>query len=239
MKVDISSALARQFFYWVLPTAVILTYVLMYFSGNPALQSLIAPAFNRELGLLESTQHLLLVALVVMTVRGWRGAEAPMEKLGYGLATALAIFQLLEELNYGYHYLHALGLIADTGDVRWNVHNRGLSTPMKSAGDLVLFLYFFLFPLVTRSSWPGWLRFLAPPRLLAVTVLCSVAVSKFGHHLNDNATLSNHVLENGVSEFREAFIYYAVLVYVRELVANRRWPGWKGERGSPFKDPPA
>ncbi|MGH8560952.1 MAG: hypothetical protein ACRES4_03220 [Nevskiales bacterium] len=230
------SHLTRHFFYWALPTAVILAYVLMYFSGMPILQSLIAPAFNRELGLLETTQHLLLVAVIVMAARGLRGAEVPMERLGYGLATALALFQLLEELNYGYHYLHALGLVTDSGGIRWNVHNRGVSTPMKNAGDLVLLFYFFLLPLIVRPGWPAWLRFLVPPRLLAVTVLCSVAVSKFGHHLNDNAELSNHVLENGVSEFREAFIYYVVLVHVRELVVNRRWPGWNGERGSPFRD---
>lgn len=229
--------LTRHFFYWVLPTTVILGYVLMYFSGVPVLQSIIAPAINRELGLLESTQHLLLVAVIIMALRGLRGAEVPMERLGYGLATALAVFQLLEELNYGYHYLHALGLVSDSGGVRWNLHNRGVSTPMKNVGDLVLLVYFFVLPLVVRPAWPAWLRFIIPPRLLALTVLCSVAVSKFGHYLNDNAALSNHVLENGVSEFREAFIYYVVLVYVRELAVNRRWPGWKGERGSPFREP--
>lgn len=230
-----SPSLGRHFFYWILPSVVILTYVLMYFSGVPTLQSIIAPAFNRELGLLESTQHLLLVAVIGMAAYGLRRAEVPMEKLGYGLATALATFQLLEELNYGYHYLHALGLISDTGGVRWNLHNRGISTPLKNIGDLILLVYFFVLPLVVRPQWPAWIRFLVPPRLIAATVLCSVAVSKFGHYLNDNAELSNHVLESGVSEFREAFIYYAVLLYVRDLVINRRWPGWQGERGSPFR----
>ncbi|HXG29920.1 MAG TPA: hypothetical protein VNJ47_13855 [Nevskiales bacterium] len=231
-----NAKLKRHFFYWVLPTSVILTYVLMYFSGTPVLQSIIAPAFNRELGLLESTQHLLLVAVIVMAALGLRRAEVPIERLGYGLATGLAVFQLLEELNYGYHYLNALGLVTETGGVRWNIHNRGISTPMKTAGDLVLFFYFFLLPLCVRPDGPAWLRFLSPPRLLALTVLCSVAVSKFAHQLNEHAELSNHVLESGVSEFRETFIYYVVLIYIRELVTNRRWPGWKGERGSPFKD---
>lgn len=234
-----SPALTRHFFYWMLPTAVILAYVLMYFSGIPVLQSIIAPAFNRELGLLESTQHLLLVAVIAMAVLGLRRAEVLMERLGYGLATALAVFQLLEELNYGYHYLHALGIITDSGGVRWNLHNRGVSTPMKNAGDLVLLVYFFLLPLLVRPGWPGWVRFLAPPRLLIVTILCSVAVSKLGHSLNDRADLSNHVLESGISEFREAFIYYIVLLYVRDLVVNRRWPGWRGERGSPFRATPS
>lgn len=218
--------LEKHFYYWILPSFVILTIGLLYFTGIPAIQEFIAPEANRELGLLESIQHLILVTIVYLAMQGWRKADPGLEKLGYGLATALATFQLMEEVNYGQHYLNALAGYRKFGpEGPWSLHNQeNVSTQLKRVGDVVIFFFFFLFPLVVREKWPAWVRFLAPPRLITMAVLFSVIVTKSLHYVSDNSPFQN-VLINAVSEFRELFIYYFVLLYVHELTTHRRWPG--------------
>lgn len=219
----------RHFYYWILPTFYITTVALLYFTGIPLLQTIVAPDVNRELGLLESTQHLLILGVIGMGVYGLRGAQVGMEKLGFTLVIFLGTIQFLEEINYGQHYLIAFS--DDPEKYRnaiWSVHNQGISSPLKRVGDAVILLYFFLFPLLAGSRWPAWLRYLAPPRLIALTVLVSVLVTKFFHFVSDNTPVNNSAFITGVSEFRETFIYYFVLVYVRELAMNRRWPGFSG-----------
>jgi hypothetical protein len=229
----------RHFFYWILPTGFVLALVMLYFTGGPVARSVLAPGFNRELGVLESTQHLLILAVLLVVWRGFRNARDAWERLGFGLVFALGSFQLLEEINYGQHYLMALQGIPRDGFARaWSLHNQGgNSSRIKTFSDIVMAVYFVVLPLVANRRFPAWLRYLAPPRLMVATILCMVLVSKLAHRLNDAQVLADHQLGNSISEFREIFVYYIGLLYVYELVYRRHWPGWKGERADPPRNP--
>jgi hypothetical protein len=229
---------SRHFFYWVLPTAYVLALVVLYFAGGPVVRSVLVPEFNRELGLVESTQHLLILAVIWLCWRGFRQAQDGWERAGFVLALALATLQFLEEINYGQHYLMALqGVSRDEFTSTWSLHNRdGVSSRLKSLADLLITAWFVLLPMLAGRRAPAWLRYLAPPRLIIVTVLCALLVSKLAHLLNDADLLQDHRLGKSISEFREIFVYYIGLLYVHELVYRRRWPGWKGEHGTPLPE---
>src|SRR5690606_5386095 len=87
-----------SFRHLLLPAAVMLALLALFFSGNPFLASLVVPEVNRELGLLEHLQLLPLAAILLLahaarraeSDRLWRGAFAVM-MLG-------SLFLFLEEL---------------------------------------------------------------------------------------------------------------------------------------------
>lgn len=231
-----NSTLRRHFFYWMLPTAVVLCLVAMYFSGNDLLQEIVFPTYNRELGLNENMQALLILGVLFVAIQGYRQADHPLPRLGFVLVLVAGSFQLLEEINYGMHFLNAINPARFGRTLPWgNVHNQpGVSTGIKNVSDLVLALYFFIFPLAVRQGAPAWLRYIAPPRFIVLSVLAMVITSKFAHFLNDSGILADNRMSSSMSEFKEPFIYYIGLLYVWELAYRRHWPGWKGERGPPF-----
>ena len=208
-----------------------MTLVGMYFSGVPQLRSIVAPAYSREFGLLENTQNAILLAVVFMAVCGLRRAQALTERLGFSMLCAAAAFLFLEEINYGEHFWNFLtgqSLHAPRGQ-EFNLHNKISTSPTKSVANLILLLFFVILPLAVRERSPAWLRFIAPPRLLIVTVMLSVAVSRYAHYLDNTNADTAHALGSNIAEFREAFTYYIGLVYVHTLVFRRRWPGWRDE----------
>lgn len=224
-----------HFWYWILPSLVILGMILAFFSGIPVLRNLIAPAYSRELGLLENTQNALLVVALLIAAQGWRQSETRSERSGFGFLMLAFALLLLEEINYGEHIwnlitgqpLHSL-----RGE-EFNLHNKISTSPIKSVSNLVLLLGFVILPLAVRERAPAWLRYLTPPRILILTVLCSVALSQLAHYLDDLGDDETHALGNNIAEFRETFVYYIGMMYVYTLVRRRRWPGWRNERAVP------
>ncbi len=233
-------SMRRHLYFWVLPSLAILAMILAYHSGVPILREIIAPSFSREFGLLENLQVVILLAAVWVAVKGYRRASCVSERLGYGLlALAYAVF-CLEEINYGeYFWRVATGqpLQMARGE-QFNLHNKISTGPIKNAGDLILLFGFVILPLLVSEKSRAWLRFITPPRLIILAVLCSLVLSKLAHYINDLDESGQHVLRKNTAEFREAYTYYIGLLYVWELVYVRRWPGWRGERGSPFHNDP-
>ncbi len=226
------STLREHFFYWLLPTLVVLAMILMFFSEVAILKSLVAPDIGREFGLLENLQAFLLLIAVGLCLRGVSHARVRIERTGFLIMMLAFAFLLGEEINYGEHYWKLLtgqSLEPVGRGMEFNLHNKISTSPIKSVANLVILLGFVLLPLFVRPSAPAWLRFLTPPRILIVTVLCSVALSQLAHYLDDISGDADHVLGSNIAEFREAFIYYIGLMYAYTLVYKRRWPGWRGE----------
>jgi hypothetical protein len=229
-----------HFWYWLLPGVFVLALILAFFSGHPLLASIIAPAYSREFGLLESTQHLLLLAAVVLAIQGLRRSTTGSERLGFGFLAGAFALLFLEEINYGEFYWRALNGLPPIPEGRgnqFNLHNQISTSPIKSTANLVLLLFFVILPLAVRERAPAWLRYVTPPRILILTILVSVLLSQLAHHLDELSGDVKHTLGSNVAEFRETFIYYIGLMYVYTLVWRRRWPGWMGERGDPLSAP--
>lgn len=227
-----NNRLREHIYYWMLPSAVVLAMILMFFSGNPVFKAIVAPSLGREFGLLENLQALVLLVAIGFCVRGLLHARVPVERAGFMVLMFVLGFLLLEEINYGEHYWKLLtgqSLEPVGRGNEFNLHNKISTSPLKSAANLVLLVVFVLMPLLVRPTAPAWLHYLTPPKLLVITVFCSVALSQFAHHLDDIGGDVDHVLGNNIAEFREVFIYYIGLMYVYTLAYRRRWPGWRGE----------
>lgn len=231
---------ARHLYYWILPALVMSLLVAMYFSGQPWLVDFISPPVgpwgahgNRELGLVETAQHLMLLAIALIFVRGaWR-AEAAVQRIGCVLLALLFTAMLLEELDYGLHYYEWWqGRIERKIPGERNLHNRGDTTQtLKVIADAANLLWFVVLPLVALRLRQRWLSYLAPSVWILSTVAVALLISQMAHELRElglEPRLPDGrlrlALAYNVSEFRETVVYYIWLLYVHEIVNRRRWP---------------
>lgn len=218
--------LRSHFLYWLLPTAVILALLGMYFSNVPWLMEILAPQVNRELGLLENLQNAVLIAIIVMMiVRAWDVAY-PLERTFFGLVAAAGVFILLEELDYGTHFWWAIhGLDWGTRPVL-NVHNQGENSDrFKFVGNLLLGVFFVILPWFRFAAHRVWLRFLQPNRWFLLSIVAMVLLSQLAHTLEEAVPPEPNYLDNSMSEYRELFTYYVWMLYFGALAFRRAWPG--------------
>jgi len=215
--------LLRHFVFWILPTFVSATLALAYFSGMEPLRSIVAPQPNRELGVLEHLQSFLLLATTVGGTVGFRNAGHRVEKAVSALVAAGGAFLLLEEMDFGLHYWELV--FGETGLTNLNIHNQGEALPViKRASDALTIILFLVIPLVAWRVSDPRLRYFLPDRLTAMTVLGGLAVSLLAHALDDARLYPDGPLSGNISEFRETFTYYAIMLYGLDLALLRKWP---------------
>lgn len=233
--------LLRQLYYWILPTLFMGALVALYFSGRPELVDVIAPRIapwsehgNREFGLLENAQHLILAIAALVLFRGALRVTVPLQRFGFVMLAAAFTLMLLEEIDYGLHYWEWWQGQVVFNDSR-NLHNRGDTTQrLKVAADAINLLWFLVLPLLALRLNNPWLRYFAPPTLILSTVAVALGVSHLTHQLADLglqpqiAGAPRLALAGNVSEFRETVVYYVWLLYAYEVVVRRRWPGASG-----------
>jgi hypothetical protein len=220
-----SSMNAKQhLYYWVLPLLAGWTFTLMYFSGIPWMAEVIAPSYDREFGLLENLQALLIVCTLVVLIAT---ALLPM-RLAFRIVAVLACVgaaaMFLEEIDYGLHWLEWVrGIQPGTGAKTRNLHNQGRNTAnLKLIANLILGALFALLPYIDRLKQYRLVKAVCPSRMLVFTVLATVLVALL-HHLLDPYNLpTNRALDSNQSEFEEMLIYYAFFVYFRERLAEFR-----------------
>lgn len=218
------SPIRRLTLYVIVPLVVTLTLIALYFSGVPWLQAIVSPDVNRELGLLENLQVIVLLFLLSIPLRGLRMARDRRERAALLVLAAGCLFMLLEEMDYGLHLVDlARGDAAPRGGVR-NLHNLGENTRwMKRAGDLLMVLLFIVAPLCLRRSRSAWVRYLLPDPYVLGTAVVGVGLSRFAHFLQDTTRQAGSI-SNNVSEFRELVTYYAFALYFHRVVLCRRPP---------------
>ncbi len=214
----------RHFFYWMLPSLIVLIYIAMYFSGQSWLRNLVASPANREFGLLENTQNLIILATAGVAVAGFRRVQGQMGRALFLLVALCSIGLLLEEIDYGLHYWELfVGIPIDEVSARRNLHNFGdLTNRIKQLSDTVMILFFVLLPLLSRRVPEKW-RFFLPEKYAALTAVCAVLISKLAHGFADAGYYTGGPISHNISEFREVFTYYIWLLYFTELVFHRSW----------------
>lgn len=215
--------------YWILPTTIILALIGMYFSGVPWLMEILAPQVNRELGLLENLQNVVLLTIIVMMVVRLRRARGSAEAGFFGLVAAASVFILLEELDWGTHFWWALhGLDWDTRPVL-NIHNQGENSDrFKFVGNLLLIVFFVILPWFRFAAHRVWARFFQPTRWYLLTAVAMVLLSRLAHTLEEAVPPEPNYLENSMSEYRELFTYYVWALYFGALAFKRQWPARAG-----------
>lgn len=205
--------------------------VLMYFSGVPLLHQIIAPSIKgmygnsqREFGLLENLQNLILLTMVFVAARATLQPRRLIERIAFGGVTAFAILVFLEEIDYGLHiYEWVSGVHADDARETRNLHNVGDRTDIiKKIVDLGIFVLFVVVPWVFHNSPKPLIRHLVPDRFSTATVICSVLVSQFAHLLDDLGFDEGGDMRSNISEFREFFTYWLFALFLIELT-KRNW----------------
>lgn len=225
-----ADARRKRIWYIAVPITSALIMVLMYFSGIPVLRQIITPTIEgiygnsqREFGLLENLQNVLLLTMVIFAIRGALRKKDLYERVAFGGLACFAFFVFLEEIDYGLHfYEYARGIQSDEAAADRNLHNVGDRTStIKRIVDVGMFVLFVVLPFGFHKSRNRYLRYLAPDRYSVLTLMGGVLVSKFAHLLNDRGYGDAANIGSNISEFREYVTYWLFLLYIRELVFHR------------------
>lgn len=214
----------------------------LYFSGSVSLQQWVAPTIEglspfswREFGILEMLQNVWLIWIVVVLIRSAVVSDRKDLTALFGLLAAGFLFVLLEEVDYGHHFIEFLGgADASLQQENWNrnLHNRVTSegvqygSYMKAVATVTLVSVFLVAPFLLGKSRYGVVRLFTPTRWAAASVLLIALLSRVAHLL-DGAGLAqiNGVpgnLQHNISEFRELNMYYLFLVYFTEILQRLR-----------------
>lgn len=208
--------------YGILPALTAAALVGAYFSGVPPLMSLVALPGQREYGVLENLQNLLLILIAVRAWRAARREASPRLRIaGRGLAL-FAVFVLMEEIDWGDHYYATITGEKYLEGELFNLHNKGEVTGWtKRIVDLGVVLGFVIVPLFLRERVPVRLRAWVPDPHSLLTILVGVAASRSAHYLEDHGWPNNEALRSNISEFREVFLYWLAWLYLGEIVRRR------------------
>jgi len=214
----------------------------MYFSGNPLLQNIVAPTLRnvplfsaREFGALEMLQNFLLLCICFYSIRGFIVANRFPVKLVTFLLLLASVFTLLEEIDYGAHFIEYLtGEYGSLAQQDWNRnwHNKAGSdgvqnvSYIKLAANIGLLAGFVIGPLLLSNNRNPLLRLLVPSKWMISTVILIVALSLLAKWLDGAGySIINGVhgnLDKNISEFRELNMYYLLLLYVALLYRRIR-----------------
>ena len=225
-KTNKSSIIFRKLLiYLIIPVLISLIFIGGYFSGNLRLRDLIAPVMNREYGLLENFQNLILIVVIIMAVFGIVRKRLLFEKIILGFILAGALFLFLEEIDYGrLHYNYLIGNpLHDRGTNHdWNLHNlSNVNQFMKLGMDLGMIVFFFVFPLITWNSTNRRIRYLRPDPWFMLTLVAMFIISHIAHAIDGTGLGMDGALRSNTAEFREVLIYYILLIYVITFVSRR------------------
>jgi|GEM_PF-527701 hypothetical protein len=215
----------QHLIYWIMPLIFIFCLSLAYFSGPGWIQDLIAPPINREFGLLENIQNILLVSILLTCFVLFIKENRSLVKTIFLVCVLGSTFMLLEEIDYGYHYINYVNGIA-TGDdpVVHNLHNqeKHVNNNLMKICYIFLGLFFVIFPYLERDKLPAWLQRLVPSPRLQFSVFVLLLISRFPFLLNKGNFTTNGALYDNLTEFEEVSIYYLFLLYFIELYKKQR-----------------
>ena len=223
-----SNNFKKHLLYWIFPSIVTLTCILTFYLNWLGLSDIIAPRINREFGVVENIQNILLILIFFSALKGTRTREAKIEKYGYAIIMAVTAFMFLEEIDYGLHYYdHLTGknqitkVVVFDSEVR-NIHNNGklILNLMKMAAYILICTFFVVLPLLPEKIKVKnqWLNFLSPSKYIITTAVSLLVLNQLALYLYKRYEYANHSLDANVSEFEEIMIYYIIFLYIRELL---------------------
>ena len=221
----------------VLPAAISLLLMAMYFSGNATLQNIVAPDMEnmplfsaREFGALEMLQNFFLLCIGFYSIRCFMATGDSWVRLVTLLLFFISVFVFLEEIDYGAPFIEYFtgvhgSLAAETWDRNW--HNKTSASGvqnvsyLKLMSNIGLLAGFVLAPLLLSSVRNRTLKLLVPSRWMIATVVLIVLLRFLAHYLDDAgySMIAGNPgnLDKNISEFRELNMYYIFLLYTALL----------------------
>ncbi len=210
--------LKGYFIYFFLPLIVCLTLIGMYFFGPLWAQEIVAPRINREFGVLENLELLVVLLVIIIALNSWRRSSGLFRKFFF-LVIIVSVFDFLEEIEYGLNYVEYFkGVVESLQEPMRSVHSiSGVTALLKN----LVYLGFGLFFICTTffpEKIPELVRPFLPSRMILLTILALLIVSNTAWYINYVLKITGtQSLYGNISEFEEIVIYYIFFLYLREL----------------------
>lgn len=144
----------------------------------------------------------------------------------YFFLSFFTLFVILEEIDYGGHYLHYLKGHSDTFFVektgKANIHNLGNNARIfkRSIYPLMLVL-FIITPLYIQKFNNPVLRYLIPGKRFIVTAIITIFSYTVPRLLVDLNILNDGGFGVNIGEFSELMIYYIFFLYLYEQIFEK------------------
>ncbi len=225
-------SIKEHIYYWVIPTITMSILLIFYFSGNPVLVNIVSPLENREWGILENIQLVIIFFIFLLSTYTFLKKNHFFQKLGFCLISAFSIFVFLEEMDYGAHFVELIGgneaMILKQYIPSKNLHNQGNNAIIfKRSVKLMIVLIFMIAPLLRFKIKNPYILYLIPqPRIVIVTLLTVLV-----YYLPQKVVTLHLAIDGGlginIAEFSEVMIYFIFLVYLQQLTFVNRFPADK------------
>jgi len=198
----------------------------MYFSGVRWEQELVCPSVDWELGIVENMQILLLAYDPDSNLYCNFQKKHKIEKVIFSFLSLFTLFVLLEEIDYGAHFLRYFKGHSDTIFVevtgKANVHNLGNNAKLfkRSIYPLMLIL-FIITPLYVHKFKNPIVRYLVPGKWFVVTAIITVFSYAVPRLLVDWNIFEDGGFGVNIGEFSEIMVYYIFFLYLYEVIFEK------------------
>lgn len=212
--------------YWIIPLLVLVPLMIMYFSNVKWAQELVCPSVNWELGIVENLQILLLIMMLIISVIAVFRKKNTIEKILFSFLSVFALFVLLEEIDYGAHFLRYFKGRSDTFFVdmtgKANVHNLGNNARIfkRSIYPLMLLL-FIITPIYVHKFKNPVFKYLIPNKWFVVTAVITILSYAVPRLLVDFNILEDGGFGVNIGEFSEIMVYYIFFLYLFEIIFEK------------------
>jgi hypothetical protein len=229
----------EHFWYWIFPISLLALLMFFFFSGIPALvemvnPKMVNPEFNKEWGLLENIQLTIIAVILGLSVYASTRKKPVLQKWGFGLIGVFAIFVFLEETDYGMHisqYFTGVGQSQLEKIVGVpNIHNRYGSLPakiMKRSVYVMMLLLFVIAPFYKGNFQNRIISYLIPLPKIIIVAIVTVFCELIARLLVPLTNLRFEDLNMDIGEFSEIMVYYVFLLYLWQLVFEKKWEAAK------------
>jgi len=218
----------KHLLYWLLPALLIIIYMIIYFFDLFGVSYIIAPNINREFGLLENTQLIIIIGIMIIATQGFFTSSNKFKKLIMLLAFFISVFLFLEEIDYGDHFVKYFSneipqKITESYKNKHfrNIHNNGkLTEYFKLTAYIIFGMLLMIYPYLLKkfkikNPYILWFK---PSGYLVYTLLVMIFINQLALFLDKHFKAAHiHALNSNVSEFEEVFIYLIMFLYLREL----------------------
>lgn len=215
-----------QLRYWIIPLLILIPLLIMYFSGVRWEQELVCPSVDWELGIVENIQILLLLMILTVNFIAIFRKKHKIEKVIFSFLTLFTLFVLLEEIDYGAHFLRYFKGHSDTIFVevtgKTNVHNLGNNAKLfkRSIYPFMLIL-FIITPIFAHKFKNPIVRYLIPSKWFVVTAIITVFSYAVPRLLVDLNILEDGGFGVNIGEFSEIMVYYIFFLYLYEVIFEK------------------
>ncbi|MHC1733012.1 MAG: hypothetical protein AB9888_13420 [Bacteroidales bacterium] len=212
--------------YWIIPLVVLVPLLIMYFSGVKWAQEIVCPSVNWELGIVENLQILLLIMILVINVMAVFRKRSRIEKVIFTFLSVFTLFVLLEEIDYGAHFLRYFKGRSDTFFVdmtgKANVHNLGNNARIfkRSIYPLMLVL-FIITPLYIHRLKKPVFKYLIPNKWFVITAIITIFSYAVPRLLVDFKVLEDGGFGVNIGEFSEIMVYYIFFLYLYVVIFEK------------------